>query len=36
VVDKVVVPENDLSSGRTAVALVSMCILLYGLVWDTE
>lgn len=36
VVDKLVVPQIDLSPWRSAVALVSMCILLYGLIWDVE
>ena len=37
VVDKVVVPVTvDLSPWRTAAALIAMCILLYGLVWDAE
>jgi hypothetical protein len=35
-VDKLVVPETDLSVLRTAIALVAMVILLYGLVWETE
>ena len=36
VVDKLVIPQIDLSTGRTAVALASMCVLLYGLIWDAE
>ena len=36
VLDKLVFPHLDLSPWRTAMALVAMCILLYGLVWDTE
>jgi hypothetical protein len=36
VLDKVVFPHTDLSVWRSAVALVAMCILLYGLVWDAE
>jgi hypothetical protein len=37
VVDKLVVPTTmDLSSWRYAVSLLSMLILLYGLIWDTE
>jgi hypothetical protein len=35
-VDKLVVPETDLSVLRTAIALVAMVVLLYGLVWETE
>jgi Family of unknown function (DUF5985) len=34
--DKLIVPNIDLSLWRSAVALLAMCILLYGLVWDTE
>ena len=36
VVDKIVLPLIDLSVPRTAVALASMTVLLYGLIWDTE
>jgi hypothetical protein len=36
VVDKIVVPAVDLSPWRTAAALLAMCVLLYGLVWDAE
>jgi hypothetical protein len=36
VVDKVVLPEIDLTIVRTSVALASMAILLYGLIWDSE
>ena len=36
VIDKVALPGGDLSLARTAVALGSMIILLYGLIWDTE
>ena len=36
VFDKLVVPHIDLSLVRTSVALVSMVILLYGLIWDTR
>jgi hypothetical protein len=35
-VDKLVMPETDLSVLRTSIALVAMAILLYGLVWETE
>jgi hypothetical protein len=36
VVDKVLLPEVDLSLWRTSVALISMIVLLYGLIWDME
>ena len=36
VVDKLFVPSRDLSVWRTAVALASMSVLLYGLIWDRE
>jgi hypothetical protein len=36
VVDKLVVTEIDLSPWRTGVALLAMCVMLYGLVWDAE
>ncbi|HEX7877759.1 MAG TPA: DUF5985 family protein [Candidatus Eisenbacteria bacterium] len=36
VVDKLLIPSHDLSSWRTATALISMSILLYGLIWDRE
>lgn len=36
VLDKVVFPDVDLSVTRSAAALIAMCILLYGLVWDAE
>ena len=35
ILDKMVV-ETDLSPWRGAVALASMAVLLYGLVWDSE
>jgi hypothetical protein len=35
-VDLVVVPEVDLFYWRTSVALVSMLVLLYGLVWESR
>lgn len=35
-VDKLVLPETDLSTLRTSIALLAMMILLYGLVWETE
>ncbi|NDF12351.1 MAG: hypothetical protein EB060_06025 [Proteobacteria bacterium] len=37
VVDKIFFPtEIDLSPWRYAVTLVSMIVLLYGLIWETE
>jgi hypothetical protein len=36
VVDKLVLPLIDLSVMRTSVALLSMAVLLYGLIWDSE
>jgi len=36
VVDKVMLPDVDLSSTRLFIALVAMSILLYGLIWDAE
>ena len=36
VADKVIFPLVDLSTMRTAIALISMSILLYGLVWEAE
>ena len=36
VYDKLVAPDTDLSLLRTSVALVSMAVLLYGLIWDTQ
>jgi hypothetical protein len=35
VLDKLVLP-NDLSLWRSSTALAAMCVLLFGLVWDTE
>jgi hypothetical protein len=35
-VDKLLLPETDLSVLRTSIALVAMVILLYGLVWESE
>lgn len=34
--DKIVLPDVDLSALRLFVALIAMTILLYGLIWDTE
>jgi hypothetical protein len=36
VLDKLVISSVDLSLWRSSVALLAMCILLYGLVWDSE
>jgi hypothetical protein len=34
--DKLVFTLVDLTSWRTAIALVSFMIILYGMIWDTE
>lgn len=34
--DKVVYPDVDLSVYRTSVALLSLMVLLYGLIWDAD
>lgn len=36
VIDKVVLPDVDLSIWRTLVALGAMAVLLYGLIWESE
>lgn len=36
VLDKVVLPDIDLSVLRTSVALLAMIVLLYGLIWSAE
>jgi hypothetical protein len=37
VIDKLALPpEQDLVVARTTVALISMIILLYGLIWDSD
>jgi len=36
VLDKVLLPDVDLSVWRSAVALAAMATLLYGLVWEAE
>jgi hypothetical protein len=36
VLDKLVFSEIDLSAWRTAVALMAMVVLIYGLIWDSE
>lgn len=35
-VDKLVLPQIDLSVLRTSIALIAMLALLYGLVWESE
>ena len=35
-VDKLVLPETDLSILRTSIALVAMVVLLYGLIWEAD
>lgn len=36
VLDKLIMPDVDLSIFRTVSALIAMSILLYGLIWDAE
>jgi hypothetical protein len=36
VIDKVVVPDIDLSIWRASLALLAMVVLLYGLIWESE
>jgi hypothetical protein len=36
VLDKIVLPAVDLSLPRTLIALLSMMVLLYGLIWEAE
>jgi hydrogenase/urease accessory protein HupE len=36
VIDKIALPTIDLTPWRTAIALVAMAILLYGMIWDSE
>lgn len=36
VVDKLILPDGDLSLWRTATALVAMIVLIIGLVWESE
>lgn len=35
-VDLVLVPEIDLYRYRLAAALIAMCLLLYGLIWESK
>jgi hypothetical protein len=36
VVDKVILPDIDLSMSRTCFALAAFAVLLYGLIWDAQ
>lgn len=36
IVDKVILPATDLTTWRLIAALLSLGILLFGLIWDTE
>jgi hypothetical protein len=36
VIDKLVLPEVDLSMWRTSLSLLAMAVLLYGLIWESE
>ncbi|HWA03434.1 MAG TPA: DUF5985 family protein [Rhizomicrobium sp.] len=36
VLDKVFLPETNLSVPRIVVAVLSMSVLLYGLIWDAD
>jgi hypothetical protein len=36
VFDKIIFPHFDFSIWRSSAALAAMCILLYGLIWDSE
>ena len=36
IVDKLYLPDTDLSILRHSVFLLSMMVLLYGLIWDSE
>jgi len=36
ILDKLILPDADLSLWRISVAVISIGILLYGLVWDAE
>lgn len=35
-IDKLVLPQIDLSAVRTVIALAAMLVLLYGLIWEAE
>ncbi|HYD80314.1 MAG TPA: DUF5985 family protein [Paucimonas sp.] len=36
VIDRLVVPQIDLSTWRLSVALIALLLLLYGLIWEEE
>lgn len=36
IVDKLILPEGDLSLWRTVAALIAMVVLIIGLVWEAE
>jgi hypothetical protein len=36
VIDKVALPDLDLSIWRTLMALAAMVVLLFGLIWDSD
>jgi hypothetical protein len=36
IVDKIVLPDVDLATARTGVALLSMMVLLFGLIWEAQ
>jgi hypothetical protein len=36
VLDKIIFPDVDLSIFRTGVALMSLSVLLFGLIWDID
>lgn len=36
ILDKVIIPSNDLSTWRLVTALSAITVLLYGLIWNTE
>lgn len=36
VVDKLILPDVDLSLIRNATSLIAMLVLLYGLIWEAE
>lgn len=36
IVDKVILPERDLAMVRALPVLLGLCVLLYGLIWETR
>jgi hypothetical protein len=36
VIDKIILPDGDLSTVRSVFALLAMIVLMYGLVWERE